>query len=150
MDKFIGNYKQIIQYLLEKETDLTKKYEIKKHREKRSLSANAYAWALIGEIADCLNLSKDEVYLTMLKSYGQSQIVSVRVDCPVNGFFKHYEQIGVGTVNGVNFAHYRVFKGSSEFNTKEMSIFINGIVEEAKNLDIQTLDELAIKNLKPN
>jgi hypothetical protein len=31
-----------------------------------------------------------------------------------------------------------------------MAIFIDGVVQEAKNLGIQTLDELQIKGLKEN
>ena len=36
---------------------------IDKWRDKRSTEANAYAWVLIGKIADCVGASKDEVYL---------------------------------------------------------------------------------------
>ncbi|HOO29244.1 MAG TPA: hypothetical protein PLU43_12330, partial [Lachnospiraceae bacterium] len=35
------------------------------------------AWLLINEIANVLRASKDEIYLSMLKSYGQSSVVSV-------------------------------------------------------------------------
>ena len=51
--------------------------EIKPYRKKRSLDSNAYAWLLINEIANVLRASKDEIYLSMLKSYGQSSVVSV-------------------------------------------------------------------------
>jgi hypothetical protein len=51
---------------------------------------------------------------------------------------KYFEEAGESTLNGKLFKHYKVFKGSSEFDTQEMSIFIDGIVNEAKNLGIQT------------
>lgn len=146
--EFTGNYKQVIQWLLENGTDLTKRYDIKEHKKARSLSQNAYAWVLIGKIADMLKLSKDEVYLDMLKHYGQSQIVSVRSDCPVNGFFKYYEELGTGTVNGVNFTHYRIYLGSSEYDSKQMTVFIDGIITEAQNLGIQTLPLSEIQGLR--
>lgn len=146
--EFVGNYKQIIQTLLESEPNLEKKYVLKDYREKRSLTQNAYAWVLIGKIADCLTLSKEVVYFDMLKHYGQSQVVSVRADCPVNGYFKYFEEMGKGTVNGVIFNHYRVFMGSSEYDSKQMSVFIDGIIEEAKNLGIQTLSTEYLKGLK--
>jgi hypothetical protein len=78
------------------------------------------------------------VYLLMLKRYGQSDMVSVIAEVPVQHYFKYYEEAGESTLNGKLFKHYRVYKGSSEFDTKEMSIFIDGIVSEAKDLGIRT------------
>lgn len=142
----IGNSQQIINWLFEQK-DLEKKFEIKEYRQKRSLTANAYCWALIGEIADSLRLSKEAVYLNMLRDYGQSQIISVRADINIDGYFKYFEKFGTGTVNGKEFTHYKVYKGSSEYDTREMSIFIDGVVAEAKNLGIQTLDDLQWQGL---
>lgn len=112
--------------------------DIKPYRAKRSLNANAYAWKLIGEIADIVRASKDEVYLEMLKRYGQSEIFSVLSHIPFGEYVKYYEQAGESVLNGKRFTHYKVYKGSSEFDTREMSILIDGIVSEAKNLGIQT------------
>ena len=112
--------------------------KIDQYREMRSTRANAYAWALIGKIADKLRQNKDDIYLQMLRRYGQSDFVSVRADIPVRHYFKYYEEAGESTLNGKLFKHYRVFKGSSEMDTKEMSIFIDGIVTEAKDLNIPT------------
>ena len=112
--------------------------EVKPYRVKRSLNANAYAWKLIGEIADVVRASKDEIYLEMLKRYGQSEIISVLSHVPVNQYFKYCEIAGESELNGKLFKHYKVFKGSSEFDTREMSILIDGIVSEAKGLGLQT------------
>lgn len=111
---------------------------IDKFREKRSLNANNYAWKLISEIGNATRQSKEDVYLVMLKRYGQSDMVSVVAEVPVQYYFKYYEEAGESTLNGKLFKHYKVYKGSSEFDTKEMSIFIDGIVGEAKDLGIQT------------
>lgn len=116
-----------------------KKYEITEYHEKRSLSANAYAWVLINKIADVLRKSKEEVYFQMLKDYGQSEFVSVRTNINVKGFFKYYEEWGRGFVDGKEFTHYKVFKGSSEYDSKEMAILIDGIIQEAQNLGIETI-----------
>lgn len=128
--------------------DDKKKYdiEVKQHREKRSLDANAYCWALIGKLGDALRMDKEAVYLEMLKSYGQSEIVSVRSDIDVKGYFKYYEPIGTGTVNGSEFTHYKVYKGSSEYDTREMSILIDGVVDECRTQGIETMTpaELAV------
>lgn len=143
----IGNSQQIIQWLFQQK-DLEKKFEVKEYRQKRSLNANAYCWALIGEIADIMRKSKEDIYLAMLRDYGQSEIISVRSDIDINGYFKYYEKFGTGTVNGKEFTHYKVYKGSSEFDTREMSIFIDGVIQEAQALGIQTLTPTQIAELK--
>ena len=114
-------------------------YEITKQRKKRSLDANAKAWSIINEIANVLRTDKESVYLDMLKKYGQSDIVSVISTVNVKSYFKYYEEFGKGTVNGKEFTHYKVFKGSSEYDTREMSILIDGIIDEAKSLDIEVI-----------
>lgn len=143
-----GNAEQLIQWLFNQ--DRGKLFDIKEHKEKRSLNANAYCWAIIGKIAEALRppQTKDAVYLEMLKSYGQSQLVSVLSDIKIDGYFKYYEIAGESTLNGKNFTHYRVYKGSSEYNTKEMSLLIDGIVHEAQNLGIETMPQDEIERLK--
>lgn len=145
-----GNAIQIIQWLYEQ--DKEKKFVIKEFKEKRSLDQNAYAWKLITEIGNVLRKSKEEVYLQMLRDYGQSEIVSILSSINPIGYFKYYEKIGTGVVNNKEFSHYKIFKGSSEFDSKEMSIFIDGIVQECKQLGIETLspDEIARLNFIDN
>lgn len=143
---FQGKVNECITWLLSQDRD--KVFEVKEHKEKRSLNANAYAWKLITEIANVTRLSKEEVYLDMLKHYGQSEIVSVLSKINVSGYFKYYEAIGSASLQGKNFTHYKVFKGSSEYDTREMSILIDGIVHEAEQLDIQTLTPAELSRLK--
>ncbi len=122
--------------------------KISKYRENRSLNANAYAWRLLSDIADALRTNKEDLYVEMLKRYGQSEVVSVLSHIPIKGYFKYYDEVGQATLNGKRFTHYRVHKGSSEFNTKEMAIFIDGIVSEAKELGIPTETPERIAELK--
>ena len=142
----IGKPDELIRWLLNQERD--KFFEVKQHREKRSLNANSYAWALITKIADAMRSSKDEIYLHMLKRYGQSEVVSVLSSVDVKGYFKYYAEFGKSQLNGKEFTHYKVFKGSSEYNTQEMSVLIDGIVSEAKELDIETLPPHEIERLE--
>lgn len=138
-----GNCESIIQWLFTQ--DRSKIFDIKEHKDKRSLSQNAYAWKLITEIGNVIRLSKEEVYLNMLKSYGQFEVVSILSSINPKGYLKYYEEIGTGEVNGKKFTHYKVYKGSSEFDTKEMTIFIDGIIQECNNLGIPTLTPEEIK-----
>lgn len=119
--------------------------KIDRYREKRSLNANNYAWKLLTEMANVLRTSKEEVYLEMLKRYGQSEIISVLSHIPIGEYVKYCEGVGESTLNGKLFKHYKVYKGSSEFDTREMSIFLDGVVSEANEMGIptETPDELA-------
>lgn len=122
--------------------------KIDKYREKRSLNANAYAWKLLTEIANVCRTSKDEVYLEMLKRYGQSEIISVLAHIPIGEYVKYCEEAGESKLNGKLFKHYKVYKGSSEFDTREMSIFLDGVVSEAEELGIQTMTPDEVARLK--
>lgn len=142
----IGNAIQIIQWLYNQDKD--KRFSIKEYREKRSLDQNAYAWKLITEIGNVVRKSKEEVYLDMLKHYGQSEVVSILSSINPSGYFKYYEAIGTGIVNNKEFTHYRIYKGSSEFDKSEMNIFIDGIIQECDNLNIPHLTREDIALLK--
>lgn len=142
----IGNPIKLITYLYEQDKD--KKFKLEEYKEKRSLNANNYAWALITEIANRIRKSKEEVYLQMLKDYGQQEMVSVLSSINPNGYFKYYQKVGSSILNGKEFTHYKVYKGTSEYNTKEMSIFIDGVVQEAEQLGIETKTPEEIERLK--
>lgn len=122
--------------------------QIEQHNGKRSLKANSYCWKLINEIANVNRTSKDEVYKEMLKRYGQSDIVAVLSKIDVSMFFKYYEKIGKSISNGEEYNHYQVFRGSSEYDKREMAILIDGVVSECKELDIETLPPEELKSLK--
>lgn len=107
-------------------------------------------WQLVSQIADVLRTSKEEVYLTMLKRYGQSSVVSV-VDSAADIFkktVKYYEEFGSSVLNGKNFIHFKVYIGSSDMSTKEMSIFLDGVVQEANELKIPTMTPKELLKLK--
>lgn len=142
----IGTPEKISTYLWT--LDKTKQYELKEYHEKRSLNANNYAWKLITEIGNVLRLDKEEVYLEMLKHYSQFEMVSVLADIDISKYFKYYSEAGESILNGKKFKHYKVYMGSSEMNTKQMSILIDGIVQEAKQLDIETLTPAELSKLK--
>ena len=117
-------------------------------RKKRSLDANAYFWVLVGKIADKLRASKDEIYFEMLKKYGQSITVTVRAGLDLSrAGFKYYELFKDGISAGKPFEAYRVFIGSSQYDTREMSVLIDGVVQEAKELGIETLTPLELAEI---
>lgn len=121
---------------------------VKEDRNRRSLDANAYCWHLINELGNALRMDKEAVYLEMLKSYGQSEIFSIRSNVDVKGYFKYYDTIGKGYANGREFTHYKVYKGSSEYDTREMSILIDGVIEECRAQGIETATPAELEQIK--
>lgn len=120
--------------------------EIKEYRERRSLDANAYAWKLMSKLAEELTAeaqgdiaySKDDVYLLMLQKYGQGGIVKIRNKDKNNilrelKYWEEHEKL-----NEENAGYYRIWVGSSNYDSKEMSLFLNGIIADCKELGIQT------------
>ena len=116
-------------------------YEIERRRKKRSTDANALCWKLCTEIANALRSDKDSIYVEMLKRYGQSDLVTILSEVNAGQYFKYYEECGRGTMRGREYTHYKVFRGSSEYDTREMNILIDGIIDEAKNLGIDVISE---------
>lgn len=142
----IGNAEAIIQYLFQQ--DREKVFEVREYKQKRSLTQNAYFWVLVNEIANVTRQSKDDIHLQMLKEYGQNQVISVQSNIDISKFIKYFEEIGHGRVNGKDFTHYRVFEGSSEMDSREMAILLDGVVQEAEQLGIPTLTPNEIARLK--
>ena len=124
----------------------------KKWRKKRSLDANAYAWVLMSKIADAQEYptTKEEIYEKMLKDYGVLEevdgvpiTITVKACVDMSRITGHWMLIkSNGTFNA-----YAMIKGSSEYDTKEMSRFIDGIVAEAKELGIETLPPAELETM---
>ena len=120
--------------------------KLTEHKNRRSLDANAYLWVLIGKIADKLRLSKDAVYLDMLKAYGQGGVAKIPHTCAEDfqRAFPYHEK-HESLPDEEKAGYYRFWVGSSQYDTQEMSILIDGVVQEAKALEIETAtpEELA-------
>ena len=129
--------------------------DIKQFRHKRSLDANSYSWVLIDKIAKAVNppIPEEEVYIEMLKRYGQREphlfsIIAEGVDMVYRATKNHCCEVGESELNGKLFKHIAVLRGSSTYNTKEMSVFIDGIIQDAKELDIETKTPQELESMK--
>lgn len=127
--------------------------EIKEHRKKRSLDANAYAWVLINKIADALRLPPTEVYRQAIQNVGGNyEVIPIKAEAA--GHFKQiWEAKGLGwpcvdmgksKIDG--YRNLRAYYGSSTYDTRQMSQLIDNLVQDCKALDIETLtpDKLAL------
>ena len=130
-----------------KQYDLT----IKEHREKRSLDANAYAWVLMQKIAEATHQEKWDVYLQCLQRYSRAfthVIVKENAVEKMKELYRTCVDLGTVTVNGQTGHQLQVYYGSSTFDSKEMSVFIDGIVSECKELGIETMTPRDLEVMK--
>lgn len=123
---------------------------IREYKERRSLKANNYSWALTDKLAEKMliagvKLSKDEMHAEMIFRYGQPEydgdqtvIVSARDGIDLTEYYPYAKEIGQGETNGKLFSHWRIYRGSHTYTKQEMSLFIKGIVEECRELGIET------------
>lgn len=124
-----------------------------KYREKRSLDANAYYWQLLSKVAEKLPLSKPSTHNLMLRKYGQKFIVDGKLvylvlpdtdeaeraaDEAETYHTKATSQVKEGK-DGKMYRTYIMLRGSSDYDTKEMSTLIEGLVSDAKELGIETM-----------
>lgn len=142
----IGTAETLVKWLFKQER--VKLFEIKEHKEKRTLTQNAYMWSLINEIANRMRLSKEETYLKMIKDYSQSMLVTIRANIDVTKFFKYYNFEREAKINGVDFKVYKVYEGSSQMDKNEFRVLLDGIIQEAQQLGICTLTPEEIERLR--
>lgn len=140
-----GSKREIIEWLQNQNAKL---FDIRVHHNKRSRNANSYAWVLITKIADTMCLSKQEVYEQMLEDYGQSEIVITSQGVKLKKLHEYHKLMREGNLNGQKACWWKILFGSSTYDTKEMAVFIDGIVQEAKQLDIETLPPDEIEQMK--
>lgn len=115
--------------------------EIKPERIRRSLDANAYMWVILSKMAAVMHTSKDELYLLMLERYGVFTHIVVHPGAVerVMDEWRTVRNLGVVYVGGRKGVQLQVYYGSSGYSTAEMAALIDGVVDEAKEIGVETL-----------
>ncbi len=141
-EKLITGYEEL------KDTELLD-VRIIKHRKKRSLDANAYFHVLVGKLADKLSISKPSCKNILLGRYGQSmelengEAAIIKTNIPVAQMLEsetvHCMPCGSKPENGRELTYYKIIRGSSTYDTAEMSRLIDGAVYEWREQGIETL-----------
>lgn len=133
--------RQLCETLKDAEIDI----EIKKHRKRRSLDANAYAWVLIGKIAEKMHIDRAEVYRNAIRAIGGTSTIVCIQDKALDVLLEGWQSRGIGwqaetmpsKVEGCT--NVILYYGSSTYDTLQMSLLIDHIVQDAKALGIETL-----------
>ena len=124
---------------------------IKKWHKKRSLDANAYAWVLCDKVAKVINSTKEDVYRHAINAVGTFEPMIV-AEKAFENFKRIWEKQGLGfLIEEVSrkdkCVKVHCYYGSSSYNTKEMSVLIDYIVQEAKELGIETMADSELNGL---
>ena len=122
--------------------------EVKEHRKKRSLDANAMAWSLVNRISDVLRIPPVEVYRQAIQDIsGNSEVLPIKEEA-VEQFKQAWSCHGIGwickDIGQSKLKGYRnlmVYYGSSVYDTKQMSDLIDHLVQDCKALDIEVMSE---------
>lgn len=125
--------------------------------QKRSLSANAYAWALMNQLAGKINRPVLDIYRDLIRDIGgSSAIVTLRADA-AKAFKNGWESKGEGwqvhkldemtTPQGM-FYNLQCWYGSSQFDPSQMHRLIELIVQECQQQGIPTMTPEEISKLK--
>jgi len=149
-----GTGEQIIAFLWGQ--DRAKKWDLSEHKEhrKRSLDSNAYFHVLADKLRQKLGISMARCKNHLIADYGQilylgDEPMIYKTNAPEDYMMEletlHTKCVKVTTENGREVFFYRVYRGSHEYNTEEMSKLINGTVEECKAQGVETAtpDEIA-------
>ena len=159
----IGKAQEIIMKLF----DLAKQgdeqiYELRLYRAPRTLSQNAYYWQLLTKVASKLRMKKPELHNRMLRDYGKPMYVADQLVLVYLPDTEEAERTALGSEkhhlkptsqvkkdrDGVMRRTYVMLRGSSDYNTAEMSALVDGIVQEAKAQGIETMTPAELAQLR--
>lgn len=128
--------------------------EVKEHRKKRSLDANAYAWVLINKIADALRITPKEIYRQAIQNVGGNyEILPVKAEAA-----EHFKQVweaqglgwpcvdmGKSKIEG--YRNLRAYYGSSTYSTTQMAQLIDILLQDCRALDIEVKSDEEIASI---
>lgn len=120
-----------------REIQAGKKYtiELKPYREPKSQDQLGAIWGKIGEIADALYASKEEIYEECLRRYGQSIAMRIPKDAlgSIESMFRIVDVKGEREDKTV---FVKAYKGLSEMDTAEASRLLEGVLSECEQIGI--------------
>ena len=132
-------------------------FAIKEKTKKRSLDANAYAWVLLGKLANKIGIPKEEVYRNYIKDVGDNYEIIPIKKAAVDRWIENWQSKGIGWVCEIlgdskldGYVNVISYYGSSTYDTKQMSALVNLIVEDCKAQGIETMTPAELSALLDN
>jgi len=123
----------------------------------RSLDANAKCWTLLKNLADKLETTDKDLYREFIRDHGAMQIIPIK-DEAVDWLIKKWESTSksggwicenLGACrNTKGYSNIKCYFGTSVYDSKEMWIFLNWIIDACKDADVETLSPKELERLK--
>lgn len=147
-----------VSYIEGKDLDI----KVSQHREKRTLSQNAYYWVLVSKLAQKMNISSTRLHNLLLRDMGLPFIIDGQIamqPIPDNEQAEnevletdvfHLKPTGgiIDSNNGTVYRWYIILRGSSTFSTDEMAALLRLLVEECKQNGIETATPWELAQMK--
>lgn len=137
--------------LVRKHNDRLYDMDVKEHRKKRSLDANAMLWSLINQMSVVLRIPPDEIYQGYIPDVGDNFTWHPEKPETVKQFSDGWcrGHIGrmvddVGPCRLPDLRGYRLLKcyyGSSEYDVPTFSRLLDLVIQDCKNIGIETISE---------
>lgn len=127
--------------------------DIGKWRARRSLDANAYAWVLIDKLASVRRLTKTEVYRHAIREIGGNSTIVCVKSAAADALCANWQRNGIGWITEQlpskldGCTNCVLYTGSSAYDTAQMSILIDSLVQDCKSVGIETLPPMELERM---
>lgn len=155
--KITGTPEKLVLVLMQAPKD--KIFDLIEHKKKRSLSQNSYYWVLLGKVATKTKVPAPIIHNKNLRDLGlvmrlNDELITVYIPDTENAenevlradtyHLKPTSHTKAGK-NGKMFRAYVMLRGSSTFNTHEMTALLNLMIQEANSVGVNVIspEELA-------
>ncbi len=156
-----GNREQMTLFFLALQDDTTI-FDLVEHKEKRSLTQNAYYWQLLEKLAVKTHTAKPELHNINLRHLGlmeriDGQIVSIllpdtdeteKSTLLADTYHLAPTRKTQTGANGKPCRWYVMLKGSHDMNVQEMSALVDLAVQDAKAQGIETLTPAELEHMR--
>lgn len=141
-----GTAQQIVVWLMRQGND-NRLYDVKEHKDRRSLDSNAYFHVLCDKLRQKLGVSMAYCKNHLVADYGQIEYIDdeqviYKTNCPEERMMEletpHTKCVKITEEDGKRLYFYRVYRGTRTYNTAEMAQLIEGTVRECEAQDIET------------
>ena len=127
--------------------------EIKEHRKKRSLDANAYFWVLVHKIAEKSCVEVSSVYRQYVREIGGNNDVVCVLERAADDFCRAWERNGLGWIAEKmpskleGCTNVVCYYGSSTYDTCQMSRIIGLAIQDCKACGIEYMTQSELLKL---
>lgn len=146
----IGRKNEVLVYVAGQPPDVI--LEVKEHKPKRTLTQNSYFHALVGKIARVIGSSITEVKNDLAAEFGvfdDLPPMALRSDVEWKKLEIHLRPSpDYEVINGDVYQLFHVMKSTTRMTTAEFSHLVDGAIEEAKGLGIETLPPHELEALR--